>query len=106
MDTNRFEALKSKRFQEGLTDDEAAELGRMFAEEQSQPYQSAEDYRRQQAGETGRVLEDRPSDAEAELEGKPEVVKDEAEGRLPPPEDLPQQSPKPIGARTQETREG
>jgi hypothetical protein len=41
MDERRFEELKEKRRVKGLTDDEADELGRMFAEEAGKPYSNA-----------------------------------------------------------------
>jgi hypothetical protein len=43
MDQHRFEELKEKRFSEGLTDEEADELGRMMAEAEGKPYSSHED---------------------------------------------------------------
>ena len=42
MDDERFEELKRKRREEGLTDEEANELGRMFAEREGKPYAHAE----------------------------------------------------------------
>jgi hypothetical protein len=41
MDERRFEELKEKRRVKGLTDDEADELGRLFAEEAGKPYSNA-----------------------------------------------------------------
>ena len=43
MDEERFEELKRKRRDEGLTEDEANELGRMFAEREGKPYAHAEE---------------------------------------------------------------
>ena len=43
MDEQRFEELKEKRFREGLTDEEADELGRLMAESEGKPYSSHED---------------------------------------------------------------
>jgi hypothetical protein len=43
VDEQRFEELSRKRFEEGLTDEEADELGRMMAEREGKPYRSAED---------------------------------------------------------------
>jgi hypothetical protein len=37
----RFEELKAKAAGEGLTDEEAAELGRLYAEESGEPYHNA-----------------------------------------------------------------
>ena len=42
MDKTRFEELKEKAAGEGLTDEEAAELGRLYAEEAGEPYADAE----------------------------------------------------------------
>lgn len=41
MDGDRFEELKRKAAGEGLTDEEAAELGRLYAEERGEPYQDS-----------------------------------------------------------------
>jgi hypothetical protein len=41
VDERRFEELKEKRKVTGLTDDEADELGRMFAEQAGKPYSNA-----------------------------------------------------------------
>jgi hypothetical protein len=41
VDERRFEELKAKRLTKGLTDDEADELGLMFAEEAGKPYSNA-----------------------------------------------------------------
>ena len=43
MDQQRFEELKAKRSGEGLTDEEADELGRMMAESEGKPYSSHQD---------------------------------------------------------------
>lgn len=45
MDRDRFEELKRKAAGEGLTDEEAGELGRMYAEERGEPYQDAGSFR-------------------------------------------------------------
>jgi hypothetical protein len=42
MDERRFQELEAKRDTEGLTVDEANELGRMMAERQGKPYGNAE----------------------------------------------------------------
>jgi len=42
MDERRYEELKAKRFDQGLTDEEADELGRMMAEEEGKPYGNAD----------------------------------------------------------------
>ena len=41
MDEQRFKELERKRFEEGLSDEEANELGRMMAERAGDEYQSA-----------------------------------------------------------------
>ena len=41
MDEQRFKELERKRFEEGLSDDEANELGRMMAERSGEEYESA-----------------------------------------------------------------
>jgi hypothetical protein len=41
VDERRFEELDRKRFEEGLTQDEANELGRMMAERAGEPYANA-----------------------------------------------------------------
>jgi hypothetical protein len=69
MDQARFEELKKKRFEEGLTDEEASELGRMFAEEEGERYSSAAD--RPDAEET-------PEAWKAEGEGEAVKEKEEA----------------------------
>jgi hypothetical protein len=42
MDDERFAELERKRDSEGLTDDEADELGRLMAEREGKPYSSAD----------------------------------------------------------------
>jgi hypothetical protein len=43
MDEGRFKELSEKRFDSGLTDEEAEELGRMIAEREGKPYHNADD---------------------------------------------------------------
>ncbi len=43
MDERRFQELSDKRFESGLTDEEAEELGRMIAEREGKPYHNADD---------------------------------------------------------------
>ena len=47
MDQARFDELNRKRYLDGLTDDEAGELGRLMAEREGKPYQSAEEFHRE-----------------------------------------------------------
>ncbi|MFN2590963.1 MAG: hypothetical protein ABR518_09360 [Actinomycetota bacterium] len=42
MDQSRFEELKKKRFEEGLSDEEANELGQLYAEQSGEQYANAE----------------------------------------------------------------
>ncbi len=49
MDEKRFQELLDKRSRVGLSDLEADELGRMYAEQQGVPYTNAEDLRRAEA---------------------------------------------------------
>ena len=42
MDTRRFEELEKKKFDVGLTHEEANELGRLLAEREGKPYGNAE----------------------------------------------------------------
>jgi hypothetical protein len=43
MDDRRFQDLLDKRDRVGLSDEEASELGRMFAERMGKPYRNAND---------------------------------------------------------------
>ena len=45
MDRDRFEELKRKAAGEGVSDEEAAELGRLYAEERGEPYEDATAFR-------------------------------------------------------------
>ena len=44
MSEERFDRLNRKRYLEGLTDEEADELGRLMAEREGKPYQGPEEY--------------------------------------------------------------
>jgi hypothetical protein len=74
MDQGRFDELKAKAAGEGLTDEEAAELGRLYAEEAGEPYgnahsggdadpssedQESEERRQLDAGAQARATEER-----------------------------------------------
>lgn len=50
MDSQRFQELERKRDTEGLSDEEANELGRMMAEQRGQPYQNADTRQHPDAG--------------------------------------------------------
>jgi hypothetical protein len=45
MDAARFDELKKKADGEGLTDEEADELGKLYAESEGAPYSNADDLR-------------------------------------------------------------
>lgn len=45
MERGRFEELKRKAAGEGVSDHEAAELGRLYAEERGEPYEDANAFR-------------------------------------------------------------
>jgi hypothetical protein len=80
MDDERFAELERKRDSEGLTDDEADELGRLMAEREGKPYSNAdavsssdstpmaweeETKREEEEADEGRSLDQtQPSDAE------------------------------------------
>jgi hypothetical protein len=111
MDRTRFEQLKKKRFEEGLSDDEANELGRLFAEAEGEEYKSADEF---QAEVMAEVMADEepidastilageaPPDHEPGTEDRPETLKDEAESRQPPDEDEPGGARAPIGSRSE-----
>ena len=51
MDQARFDELNRKRYLEGLTNEEADELGRLMAEREGKPYQSAEEFHQEHEGE-------------------------------------------------------
>src|SRR5256885_16606306 len=93
MDSARFEELKKKRFEEGLTDDEANELGRLFAGRGGDDYTSAEEYREELAAES----ED-AGGGEVGIEERREVLKEIAEVGEAPEEDQPAGSRPPLGA--------
>ena len=42
MDQARFEELEKKKTEEGLSDEEANELGRLYAEKEGEPYSNAD----------------------------------------------------------------
>ncbi len=63
VDEQRFEQLERKRDEEGLTDEEANELGQMMAEKEGEPYSNAADREQRRADEPLPVIAD---DGEAE----------------------------------------
>jgi len=98
MDKARFEELKKKRFEEGLSDEEADELGRLFAEEEGEQSQSTEAFRQEQEAEVAAELE-KGQPAEGSVEDEPETAKEEAEARPGPKEDQPAGTREPLWAR-------
>jgi hypothetical protein len=99
VDQSRFEELKKKKGSgEGLTDAEANELGRMLAEEQGVPYQSADDLREQEAD---RAKE--PGEGIAD-EHRPETAVRDAEAQPAPEQDKPAGARPPLGARSQQSK--
>ena len=85
MDDERFEELKRKAAAaEGLTDEEAAELGRLYAEKRGEPYQDSTSFRDADASsEDQESQERRELDAAAEAKDKEE--RDRAQA-IPPGE--------------------
>lgn len=84
VDGDRFEELKRKAADEGLTDEEAAELGRLYAEERGEPYQDSSSVRDADA-----TSEDQESKERRELDAADEAKATEERDRtqaLPPGE--------------------
>jgi hypothetical protein len=82
MDERRFEELKRKAAGEGLTDEEAAELGRLYAEERGEPYQDSSSARDAAASSEDQESEERrEEDAAAEAEATEE--RDRAQANPP-----------------------
>jgi hypothetical protein len=70
VDRDRFEELKRKAAGEGVSDEEAAELGRLYAEERGEPYQDSSSVREADASSEerdsqGRREQDAAADAQA-----------------------------------------
>jgi hypothetical protein len=73
MDKERFEELKTKAAGEGLSDEEAAELGRLYAEEAGEPYgdaDSAADAEHESADEENRARRELDAGREAQAEAE------------------------------------
>ena len=84
MEGDRFAELKAKAAAEGLTDAEAAELGRLYAERGGEPYHDAGSARDGDAGaEDQESQERRERDAAAEAEATQERDRSQA---IPPGE--------------------
>lgn len=84
MDVDRFEELKRKAAGEGLTDEEAAELGRLYAEERGEPYQDASS-----SSDADASSEDKESQERRELDAADQATATEERDRtqaLPPGE--------------------
>jgi hypothetical protein len=63
VERDRFEELKAKAAGEGLTDEEAVELGRLYAEKGGEPYQDASS-----ASDADAVSEDEQSQDRREMD--------------------------------------
>lgn len=63
MEADRFEELKRKAAGEGLTDEEAAELGKLYAKERGEPYQDS-----RSVGDVEASSEDEESQERRELD--------------------------------------
>ena len=84
MEGDRFAELKAKAAAEGLTDAEAAELGRLYAERSGEPYHDAGSVRDgDAAAEDQESQERRERDAAAEAEAAQERDRSQA---IPPGE--------------------
>jgi hypothetical protein len=84
MDVDRFEELKRKAEGEGLTDEEAAELGRLYAEERGEPYQNASS-----SSDADAIREDKETQERRELDAAAQAKAAEERDRtqaLPPGE--------------------
>jgi hypothetical protein len=74
VDQTRFDELTKKRDEEGLSDDEADELGRMIAEKEGKPYANAEEiHADEESGDTPEAWE-----AEREAEEEKQGVQEPA----------------------------
>src|SRR5437867_13372948 len=95
MDQTRFEQLKKKRSEEGLSNEEANELGQMFAEAEGEEYQSAGEYQAEAMTEKGAAGKGADLAGEAPpghglgTDDRPETVKQEAESSQAPEHDVP-----------------
>ena len=84
MEGDRSEELEAKATAEGLTDEEAAELGRLYAERRGEPYQNAGSMRGEDpSSEGGESQERREAEAGADAEATQE--RDRAQA-IPPGE--------------------
>ena len=84
MEGDRFEELKAKAAREGLTDEEAAELGRLYAEKRGEPYHDAGSVSdTDAASEDQESQERRKRDAAAQAEATQERDRSQA---IPPGE--------------------
>jgi hypothetical protein len=108
MDQARFEQLKKKRSEEGLTDEEANELGQMFAEAEGEEYQSADQYKAEAmaekaaAGEGSELAGEAPGDHGSGTDDRPQTLKEEAESRQPPEQDVPSGARAPMGGSAED----
>lgn len=81
---DRFQELQAKAASEGLTDEEAAELGRLYAERRGEKYEDSESLRNAEAAE-----EDEESEEHREVEAAEQAEAAEEQDRsqaIPPGE--------------------
>ncbi len=84
MDEARFEELKEKRFDTGLTDEEADELGQMMAEREGKPYANAEDLHEEEGEPEAWQAEERAKQETEAGEGERiDVTEEPDEGHQP-----------------------
>ena len=76
MDEQRYQELLRKRDEEGLTDEEASELGRMIAEHEGKPYQ----------GRGAAGVDDVPEEGEVSPATQEEATEREEAGEEPEPD--------------------
>jgi hypothetical protein len=84
VEDERFEELKAKAAGEGLTDEEAAELGRLYAEKSGEPYHDAGS-----ESDTDASSQDQQSQERRELEARAQAQATQERNRsqaLPPGE--------------------
>jgi hypothetical protein len=83
VEPDRFEELKRKAAGEGLTDEEAAELGRLYAEERGEPYQDSSSVSDDASSEDRESQERRKREAAAKAKAAAERDRTQA---IPPGE--------------------
>jgi hypothetical protein len=82
VDGDRFEELKRKASLEGLTDEEAAELGRLYAEKRGEPYQDSSSVSDADASSEDHESQDR-RELDAAAQAKASEERDRTQALLP-----------------------